>query len=194
MSELQIGLLAIGALVVAGVLIYNRVQERRARHVTERTFRSGHPDVLMEPSAPAGEREPAPDLARPVLRTAPPDEAARPDPAIDYIIVLGAEHPVAQGALREQWQAIERRHARRALLAGSGDGRSWRAALQMVSRDGAVGEADLIVEDLIVVETKAKEIILPGHEARLRAYLRCSASILWRRSGVSKRSRSTCSR
>ena len=42
MSELQIGLLAIGALVVAGVLIYNRVQERRARQAAERTFRSGH--------------------------------------------------------------------------------------------------------------------------------------------------------
>ena len=31
MSELQIGLLAIGAAVVAGVLVYNRVQERAAR-------------------------------------------------------------------------------------------------------------------------------------------------------------------
>lgn len=35
-------------------------------------------------------------------------------------------------------------------------------------------EADLIVEDLVVVETKALEGILPGHEARLGAYLRCS--------------------
>lgn len=37
-----------------------------------------------------------------------------------------------------------------------------------------VCEADLIVDDLIVVETKAKDAILPGHEARLRAYLRAS--------------------
>ena len=32
--------------------------------------------------------------------------------------------------------------------------------------------ADLIVEDLVVVETKATESILPGHESRLHAYLR----------------------
>ena len=47
MSELQISLLAIGALVVAGVLIYNRVQERGAKHAAERSFRSGHDDVLL---------------------------------------------------------------------------------------------------------------------------------------------------
>lgn len=35
-------------------------------------------------------------------------------------------------------------------------------------------EADLIVEDTLVVETKVKDAILPGHEARLGAYLRCS--------------------
>jgi hypothetical protein len=91
------------------------------------------------------------------LRSAPPDDTAQPDAAIDYIILLAAEHPVAQGALRDQWQAIERRHARRALLAGSDDGKSWRAALQMVSRDGAVGEADLI-EFRSAVETLAASV------------------------------------
>ncbi|MCC6740635.1 MAG: GxxExxY protein [Planctomycetia bacterium] len=35
-------------------------------------------------------------------------------------------------------------------------------------------EADLVVESVVVVETKAREGILPGHEARLGAYLRCS--------------------
>ena len=34
--------------------------------------------------------------------------------------------------------------------------------------------ADLIVEDTVVVETKAQEAILPGHLAQLRACLRCS--------------------
>ena len=47
MSELQIGLLAIGALVVAGVLGYNRIQERGAKRAAERAFRSGHADVLL---------------------------------------------------------------------------------------------------------------------------------------------------
>ena len=35
-------------------------------------------------------------------------------------------------------------------------------------------ESDLIVEEIIVVETKAMASILPGHEMRLRAYLKCS--------------------
>ena len=47
----QFGLLAIGALVVVAVLIYNRVQESRAKRDAERTFRSGHDDVLLHPPA-----------------------------------------------------------------------------------------------------------------------------------------------
>jgi FtsZ-interacting cell division protein ZipA len=176
MSELQIGLLAIGALVVAGVLIYNRVQERRARHATERTFRSGHPDVLMEPSGSAGEQDSTPDQPRQTVRATPPDETAQPDPAIDYIIVFAAEHPVAPGALREQWQAIERRHAHRALLAGSEDGKSWRAALQMVSRDGAVGEADLI-EFRSAVETLAATVGATVSAPEMRAAVEAARAL-----------------
>lgn len=162
MSELQIGLLAIGAVVVAGVLVYNRVQEGRARRDAERSFRSGHADVLVGQSvesggaaagsdAVAGSAQEAPRHAH---RAAPADHSAQPDPAIDYIIEFKVEHAVAHETLREQWVAIERRHAHRAILAGSADERSWRAALQLVSRDGAIGEADLI-EFRSAVETLA---------------------------------------
>lgn len=84
-------------------------------------------------------------------------ESAQPDPVIDYIVAFAAEYSVAPGTLREQWSAIERRHARRALLTGSADGRSWRAGLQLVSRDGAIGEADLI-EFRSAVETLAASV------------------------------------
>ncbi|HEY8067343.1 MAG TPA: cell division protein ZipA C-terminal FtsZ-binding domain-containing protein [Burkholderiales bacterium] len=157
MTELQTGLLAIGALVVAGVLVYNRVQERGAKRAAERAFRSGHADTLMEPAAASPERGSPLEGPRPPMRPASPDESAQPDPAIDYIVEFTATDPVAQGALREQWIVIERRHARRALLAGSGDGRSWRAGLQLVSRDGAIGEADLI-EFRSTVETLAASV------------------------------------
>jgi FtsZ-interacting cell division protein ZipA len=149
MSELQIGLLAIGALVVVAVLIYNRVQEGRARRHAERAFSSGHDDILLQPSAA--------EAPRPPQREAPAEAAAQPDSAIDYIIEFSAPQPVTQAALREQWGTIERRHARRALLAGSADGRSWRAGLQLVSRDGALGEADLI-EFRSSVETLAASV------------------------------------
>jgi len=158
MSELQIGLLAIGALVVVAVLVYNRVQEVRAKRDAERTFRSGHDDVLLHPQggdAAAEQPEDSPaEAPRPSPRAAPPVEAALPDPAIDYIIEFAAGHPLEPGALREQWSAIARRHARRAFLDSSADGKSWRAALQLVSRDGAIGEADLI-EFRSAVETLA---------------------------------------
>ncbi len=162
MSELQIGLLAIGALVVAAVLVYNRSQERRAKREAEGAFRSGHDDVLLhQPVAAHGAEALSKGSsnvprAAPLLsvRAAPADETAQPDPVIDYIIDFSTEHPVTAGALREQWHAIERRHARRALLAGSDDGKAWRAGLQLVSRDGAIGEADLI-EFRSAVETLA---------------------------------------
>jgi len=37
--------------------------------------------------------------------------------------------------------------------------------------------ADLIVEEIVVVEIKAQEAILPGHKAQVRAYLRCSGHV-----------------
>jgi len=163
MSELQIGLMAIGALVVVAVLVYNRAQERRARRDAERSFRSGHDDVLLDaPIAALGgslSAEAPAGKAHEVLRAAPRDapagpSVAQPDPAIDYIVEFTADHAVAHDILREHWSAIERRHARRALLAGSADEKAWRAGLQLVSRDGAVGEADLI-EFRSAVETLA---------------------------------------
>ena len=38
--------------------------------------------------------------------------------------------------------------------------------------DVGICDADLIVDEAVVVETKAKEAILPGHRGQLRAYLR----------------------
>ena len=51
MSELQIGLLVLGALAVAGVLVFNKVQEMRARRDGTRHFGSNHDDVLLGSSA-----------------------------------------------------------------------------------------------------------------------------------------------
>ncbi len=176
MSELQISLLAIGALVVAGVLIYNRVQERSAKRAAERSFRSGHDDVLLHESTAAHLNPLAEEMHRVSMRAAPPAETARPDPAIDYIVDFAAEHPVPQSALREQWNAIERRHARRALLAGSGDSRSWRAGLQLVSRDGAIGEADLI-EFRSAVETVAASVSATVSAPEMRAAVESARSL-----------------
>jgi len=184
MSELQIGLLAIGALVVAAVLIYNRVQEGRAKRDAQNRFRSGHDDVLLDqPVAAQGGnlgsdhpgRMPA-EAPRPAARAAQSAELAQPDPAIDYIIEFKTEHPVAAGALHEQWLAIERRHSHRAMLAGSVDEKSWRAGLQLVSRDGAVGEADLI-EFRSAVETLAASVGATVSAPEMRAAVEAARAL-----------------
>jgi FtsZ-interacting cell division protein ZipA len=185
MSELQIGLLAIGALVVAAVLVYNRVQERRARRDAERSFRSGHDDVLLDQPLAAHSGEAgtgtatsasAEDHRAPARATPPDPSSVEPDPAIDYIVEFTADHPVPSGPLREHWAAIERRHARRALLAGSEDDRRWRAGLQLVSRDGAIGEADLI-EFRSAVETIASLVGASVSAPEMRASVEAARAL-----------------
>jgi FtsZ-interacting cell division protein ZipA len=83
---------------------------------------------------------------------------------------------VASGALREQWIAIERRHAHRAMLSGSADDKSWRAALQLVSRDGAVGEADLI-EFRSAVETLAASVGATVSAPEMRAAVEAARAL-----------------
>jgi FtsZ-interacting cell division protein ZipA len=158
MSELQIGLLVIGGVVVAGVLGYNRIQERKARRDAERAFGSMHADALMDapaanPVAERGIEEPVRAAPRHVTEA----PSAAPDPAVDYIIEFSSSQPGAPAAVLEQWPAIERRHMPRALIGPGADAGSWRAGLQLVSRDGAVGEADLI-EFRSAVETLAASI------------------------------------
>ena len=153
MSDLQLGLLVIGAAAVAGVLLYNRVQERSARRQGERAFGSQHSDVLLD--AAQAKREPS--LAPAARRAAALPAEALPDPRLDYVIALAVHRPVAAAQVLETWIPLERRFSQRALLAAS-DGTAWRriaagdtgtasalhASLQLVSRAGVASESDLI--------------------------------------------------
>ncbi len=164
MSELQLSLVVIGALVVAGVLAYNRVQERSAQKRADQAFRSAHPDALMG-AADEGEGrravEPAQRAAevaqRATDRAADVHDRAVPDRRLDYVMELRAQTAVPAATVLELWPGLARRFGDRALLAGSSDDRHWtpvgeggatyaslRAALQLVSRAGVVGEAELI--------------------------------------------------
>ena len=125
-------MLGVVALVV--VLGYNHLQERKARRHAERSFASRHEDVLLEKS----------DVRRePTLRPEP-QPGATPHPQVDYIIEVSLP-------LREGWTAIEHRFGRRVLLTDSS------AALQMVTRDGVVSEAELL-EFRSEVETLAAKV------------------------------------
>jgi len=148
MTDLQLGLLVIGALAVAGVLVYNRVQERSVKRAAERAFASRHADALFKEAGP--KREPA-------LNKLSQSPAALPDDRVDYVMDLKLARSAAAAAVLEGWSAIEQRFARRVLLAGA-DGPAWRrlvpgdsgscsvlrAALQLVSRAGVVSDAELL--------------------------------------------------
>ena len=127
MSDLVLGLLVLGVCLFAGVLIYNRWQERSAKGAAERAFSSRHADALMED--PPTRREPT------ITAKTQPDER------VDYVMELKGS--IAAPLMLEAWRPIEQRFGRRALLAQAEDG-SWRAALQMVSRAGVVSDAELI--------------------------------------------------
>ena len=152
MSDLQIGLLAVGALVVAGIFAYNAVQERRARRTAERAFRSAHADVLMDGAAQRVE----PRFDAPARRAPPAETAALPDPRLDYIIELQLRRIASAAEVAARWTPFEHRFAGRARLAASPDRAAWRplaaagscaavrVALQLASRAGPVNEAQLI--------------------------------------------------
>ena len=129
MSDLVLGLLVLGALLFAGVLVYNRLQERSARRAVERAFGARHADTLLD--EPPARREPT------IKAPSPPDER------VDYVIELKFARPIAEAVVLEGWRPIEQRFARRVLLAASGGG-VWRAGLQLVSRAGVVSDAELI--------------------------------------------------
>lgn len=158
MSELQLGLLIVGAVAVVGVIAYNRSQERRVRRKAEQAFASRHADVLLADDMPR--REPSLGVPPPVRAEAASAQADEelPDERLDYVIDLAAERPVPTAVMLEGWASLERRFGRRALLVwqeadgrwrragqGAAGGRAhWRAALQLVSRSGVVGEAELV--------------------------------------------------
>jgi hypothetical protein len=128
MSDLVLGLLALGGVLFTCVLVYNRMQERAA----QRAFGVTQPDALLQEAAPR--REPV--LHKPAVTQ------ASPHPAVDYAIDITL--PRATPELLEGWSAIEHRFARRVMLAPGKDERSWRAGLQLVTRAGVVSEAELI--------------------------------------------------
>src|SRR4051812_43000628 len=68
MSDLQLGLIALGVVLVVAVAIYNVVVERRSRKRAEAAFGERPPDVLF---TPVDRREPA-ERREPTIGSMPP--------------------------------------------------------------------------------------------------------------------------
>jgi len=159
MSELQLGLVAVGALVIVGVLVYNRVQVGRAQRAADAAFKSGHADVLMGGGDGSGGEVARTHEARHHAgeRAQPAGDAALPDARLDYVIELTSASAVPATSLLEHWDALARRFRDRVLVSGAA-GDAWRpiahgdrapygqvrAGLQLVNRAGVAGEAEVI--------------------------------------------------
>jgi len=128
MSDLQLALVVIGALVIAGVYAFNRLQERQFRRRMERALDDRSADALMAPSVagPLGEGERIePQLSAPAAAevfdappaehaTAPRPEAAAPaagaqslpESPIDYLCGLEAPAGLPAAALAELLKSL----------------------------------------------------------------------------------------
>ncbi len=159
MSDLQIALAAIGALVVVAVYIHNIWQERRLQQRLERAFEGERNDVLLDTPGQTGPRiEPrlgdgAGDHARGSAvdgqnRQQAQDEA---DAVIEFIADIELAAPAGETALRELLSRMATFGKPARLLGWDGTGgwhvigrdaqggyRRLQAALQLVNRSGPV--------------------------------------------------------
>jgi FtsZ-interacting cell division protein ZipA len=77
MSDLQISLLVIGAVVVMGVYMFNRWQEYKLKRRTNEAFNAGHGDALLEGQyVPTADERIEPSLGRANVQS---EEEAQPD-------------------------------------------------------------------------------------------------------------------
>jgi len=125
MSDLQLALIAFGVVLVVGVIVYNALQERRARRQAEQDFGERPPDALFEkpsterrePTIGAYPGDPQPRVPGGTLdQTLPPTHAEELDaesaPAaevssrIDTVAVILADDPVMSEQLQPLLQAL----------------------------------------------------------------------------------------
>lgn len=98
MTDLQTSLMAIGGTIVAGVIVFNKWQEYKAKKSVEKAFSSEHDDVLMAPDAPSA----APVPPSPVSGVPGADQRFEPTLGDELVIPAAdpanphAAQPVAQ--------------------------------------------------------------------------------------------------
>jgi len=171
MSDLQLSLLIIGAVVVIAVYLYNWLQERRFRRSMQQAFGSAHDDVLLKAGVESvltdGRLEPqiVPPEPRdsedrsPAAGSTEGEQAAASgiDPALDYVAEIEADAPIA-GTLIDELAHKLASCGKAVHIAGldSGIGEwdditrgaaahyaSLRLGLQLVNRAGAANSAQL---------------------------------------------------
>ena len=170
MSDLQLSLLVIGAVVVGGVCIYNWLQERSYRRKISQSFTGSHDDVLLkagvESAMTDGRLEPqivSPDaLAAEAPSTPPPatvpESSDGSDSILDFTAQIDSDAPVSDGVIDELTSKTAALGKPVRISGFDPEAGSWsevargeggrytrlRIALQLVNRTGPVGSARLM--------------------------------------------------
>jgi hypothetical protein len=166
MSELQLGLVGIGAAVVVGVFLYNKWQELRYRREAEGSFRSRHEDVLMRAESGAEDRSAAArsDRVEPVLEPSVPGPRGKANPgpglseSVDCLVEIESAEEVAGEAVieaaarvfagrseRVRWEGFDEASSSWTALDADRSYSVLRAGLQLVDRRG-VADAEELTE------------------------------------------------
>lgn len=164
MSELQLGLVAIGAAVVAGVFFYNKWQERRYRREVQAGFTSRHDDVLMGLKGSPGQADQthSSDYADPALGSLDGQAGAAGAPGrglseiLDFVVPIETPEEVPGAAVLGAAAAALERCSKPILWEGFREEQStWeplapdrsysrlRAGMQLVDRRGPADEGEL---------------------------------------------------
>lgn len=168
MSDLQLSLLVIGAVVVGAVYLYNWLQERSLQRRVQQAFGNGHDDVLLKAGVESvladGRLEPQLAPAEPghgneavVDESAAAPAAAGFDALLDYVAEINSATPIAEALIGELSSKIascgkparitgfEPRSGAWEDAARGAGGRytRLRLGLQLVNRAGAVNPAQL---------------------------------------------------
>ncbi len=170
MSDLQLWLLALGGVVILGVLAYNFWQERRARKHAEKSFGDALGDALfanpgierreptlgaLPPSDVVEASEAASEMVTPQELQAPGGPAAEISSRIDTVAVILADDPIMREQLDPLLDTLQS-HTTPVHVEGIVDEqwhpietsarRSWRelrVGLQLASRSGPVAEPEI---------------------------------------------------
>jgi len=164
MSELQIGLTAVGALVIACVIAYNRIQETRFRRRARESFSADRGDALLD--SIGADRE---VRIEPMLASAPAETEAPSDPAddtrpsrlepsaaadsvqensqdgtapIEYATLISIPEGVQRPALRQLLEALEGSGKRSSVTAAVSGG-SW---VPLANAPGDVSEIRIALQ------------------------------------------------
>jgi hypothetical protein len=178
MTELQMGLIGLGIVAVAGVLAYNKWQETRQRKQVEEALKASHPDVLVEGETDALRIEPElrPEPGAGVSGTGsdaglldalPGEDLRFLSPRVDFIASIDVTGTVPAQYIADamkdmlaqirkpiRWIGLDEAAGDWKPIPGQGeDGyRRIRAGLQLVDRQGLISGDDLAIFSTVMRE------------------------------------------